>query len=74
LPFLSNQEKTGIKKMKVKDLLAQLAQVDQELEVALVYDISEYWGELFHIAEEVQVTNVQVDGPKNLGQVCLLIK
>lgn len=60
--------------MKVKELLSQLAKVDQELDVALVYDISEYWGELFHIAGEVQVTSVQVDGPKREGTVCLLIK
>ena len=60
--------------MKVKELLAQLAQLDQELEVALVHDISEYWGELFHLASEVEVTNVVVDGPKRNGTVCVLIK
>lgn len=62
------------KEMKVKELMAQLEQVDQELDVALVHDISEYWGELFHIADEVQVTSVQIDGPKKTGTICLLIK
>jgi len=60
--------------MKVKDLLLQLSQIDQELDVALVYDISEYWGEVFHVASTVEITNVSIAGPKEAGTVCLLIK
>ena len=60
--------------MKVKDLLLQLSQVDQELDVALIYDISEYWGEMFHLASEVTITDVSIDGPKKVGTKCLLIK
>lgn len=60
--------------MKVKELMAQLSQVDQDLDVALVYDVSEYWGELYHIAQGARVTSVGINGPKRNGTICLLIE
>lgn len=60
--------------MKVKELMAQLVRADQELEVVLVYDISEYWGEMYHLASEVVKCEVELDGPKKDNTLCLLIK
>lgn len=60
--------------MKVKDLLAKLAQVDQELEVAVKYDNHEYWGSLYTVADSAEVRVVDVDGPKRPGRVAFLIE
>lgn len=59
--------------MKVKHLLAILAQVDQELDVAVVDEDHEYWGRLFTIAEHVVVEDANINGPKRPGQLCLTI-
>jgi hypothetical protein len=60
--------------MKVKDLRALLAQVDQELDIAVVTDNSEYWGTLYGVAKEAYVASVQVNGPKKAGEQCFLIQ
>jgi len=60
--------------MKVKDLLAKLVEVDQELDVAFRYENHEYWGHLYTIAEQAGVRNELVDGPKKYGRMVFVIE
>lgn len=60
--------------MKVKDLLAKLAMVDQELDIAVVTDVHEYWGTIYGVADTAEVQDgVQVNGPKRPGQKSFVI-
>lgn len=60
--------------MKVKDLLALLAQADQELDVAVLTSTSEYWGSIYGVATKACVDeDCQVDGPKRAGKPAFLI-
>ena len=59
--------------MKVKDLLAKLATVDQELEIATLTDDHEYWGKIYGLAERAEVAMASVDGPKKPDVLCFVI-
>lgn len=60
--------------MKVKDLLALLAQADQELEVAVQRDEDhEYWGKIYGRAEFAGPAREPIDGPMSNDQPCFLI-
>ena len=60
--------------MKVKDLLAKLAMVDQELEIATLIDDHEYWGKVYGYAERAEVGMVSADGPKKADTLCFVIE
>lgn len=59
--------------MKVKDLLAKLAQADQELVVAFRSENHEYWGYLYSVAERAEVQMVDVDGPEKPSREAFVI-
>ena len=50
--------------MKVKELLAILSQVDQELDIAVLENDDEYWGLVYKPISSAKERDEQIDGPK----------
>jgi hypothetical protein len=60
--------------MKVKDLMVNLSQVDQELEVAVLQENREYWGRIYRRVEVSEQRIENVDGPKKPDRVVFVIE
>ena len=59
--------------MKVKELIEQLAVLDQEAEVAVLSATDEYWGNIYSRARYVSTGQYQIDGPKKGESNAVLI-
>lgn len=66
--------KTKFATMKAKDLKDIISQMDDDLDIAIPYEVHEYWGTLYKRATSAKVVPVQVDGPKNADVMCILIE